>query len=75
MNIDWGALGSVFVIALVVVVVLTALFAIGVRGLSARAVARDAGTSGGAVGTATAAICFVVCAAIVGYGIYLIGAA
>jgi hypothetical protein len=74
-SINWGALGSVFGIAFVVVVVLTSLFSVGVRGPSARVVARDAGTSGGAGGLATAVVCFAVCVAVVGYGIYLIGAA
>jgi hypothetical protein len=70
MDINWGALGSVFVIALVVVAAVTGLFAVGVRGLSARVVARDSGTSGSA-GLATAVLCFAVCIAVVGYGIYL----
>ncbi|KAA9165485.1 hypothetical protein FPZ12_005260 [Amycolatopsis acidicola] len=71
MKIDWAALGSVFLISLVAVVVVTGLFAVGVRGLAARATAREGGTSGG--GPFTGAIaCFAVCVAVVGYGIYLI---
>ena len=71
MNIDWGSLGLVFVVALASVVVLTSLFSFGVVGLSQRESAREAGTSG--TGPLVGAIlCFVVCLAIVGYGIYLI---
>lgn len=72
MHINWGALGSVFVIALVGAGVLTSLFAVGVRGLAARETAREGGTSGGAAGLATAVVCFAICVAVVGYGIYLI---
>ncbi|GAA1985600.1 hypothetical protein [Amycolatopsis minnesotensis] len=71
MHIEWGALGTVFVVAIAVVAVLTSLFAVGVRGLSQRAVAREGGASGTS-GMAVAVACFAVCAGIVGYGIYLI---
>ncbi|GHF79912.1 NAD/NADP transhydrogenase beta subunit [Amycolatopsis bartoniae] len=74
MKIDWAALGSVFLIALVAVAVLTSLFAVGVRGLAARTTAREGGTSGGS-GLTTAVVCFAICVAVVGYGIYLIVAA
>ncbi|GAB2960623.1 hypothetical protein LWP59_05460 [Amycolatopsis acidiphila] len=73
MTIDWAALGSVFLIALVAVGVITSVFAVGVRGLAARTTARDTGASGSG-GLTAAIICFAVCAAIVGYGIYLIAA-
>jgi len=71
MKIDWAALGSVFLIALVAVAVVTSLFAVGVRGLAARTVAREGGGDGTA-GLTTAVACFTVCAAVVGYGVYLI---
>lgn len=71
MKIDWAALGSVFVIALVAVAVVTGLFAVGVRGLAARTVAREGGGTGTA-GLTTALVCFAVCAAVVVYGVYLI---
>lgn len=71
MQIDWSALGIVFVIALGSVVVLTGLFSYGVVGLSQREAAREAGTSG-AGPLAGAVICFTLCAAIVLYGVYLI---
>ncbi|MEC3978937.1 hypothetical protein [Amycolatopsis sp. H20-H5] len=71
MTIDWAALGTVFAIALGSVVVLTSLFAFGVRGLSEREVARESGGAGTAAFTG-AIICFAICAVIVAYGIYLI---
>jgi hypothetical protein len=71
MTIDWGALGTVFLIALVAAGVITSVFAVGVRGLAARTTARETGASGSG-GLAAALICFMICAAVVGYGIYLI---
>ncbi|MBE8520774.1 hypothetical protein ILP97_25365 [Amycolatopsis sp. H6(2020)] len=71
MHIDWGSLGLVFLVALASVVVLTSLFSFGVVGLSQRDSARTAGGSGTGP-LAGAVICFALCAAIVGYGIYLI---
>lgn len=71
MHIDWGSLGVVFVIALVSVVVVTSLFSFGVVGLSQRDAAREAGGSGGGQ-LAGSVLCFAACAAIIGYGIYLI---
>ncbi|HWD00916.1 MAG TPA: hypothetical protein VG674_00395 [Amycolatopsis sp.] len=68
MDIDWGALGMVFVVALGAAVILTVLFAYGVRGLSGRETAREEGGSG--VPQLTGSIvCFAVCAAVVVYGI------
>ena len=71
MHINWGSLGIVFVVALASVVVLTSLFSFGVIGLSQRESARETGASGTGP-LAGAVICFARCAAIVGYGIYLI---
>ncbi|QRP44911.1 hypothetical protein [Amycolatopsis sp. FDAARGOS 1241] len=71
MDIDWGSLGLVFVVALGAAVVLTVLFAYGVRGLAGREVARERGGSG-VVQLTGSIVCFAVCAAVVGYGIYLI---
>ncbi len=71
MHINWGALGTVFAVALVAVVALGSLFSFGVVGLSQREAAREAGGSG--TGPLVGAIvCFAVCVAIVAYGIYLI---
>lgn len=71
MNIDGGSLGLVFVVALASVVVLTSLFSFGVVGLSQRESAREAGGTGTGP-LAGAILCFAVCLAIVGYGIFLI---
>ena len=46
MHINWGALGTVFAVALVAVVALGSLFSFGVVGLSQREAAREAGGSG-----------------------------
>ncbi|MFF2849182.1 hypothetical protein ACFVT5_23065 [Streptomyces sp. NPDC058001] len=88
MKIDWAALGSVFGVSLVVTVALVGLFTLGIVGLSQRgpapaaggeAAAADATTpqgtparGGGATAVAAAYACFALCAAAVGYGIYLI---
>jgi hypothetical protein len=71
MNIDWAALGTVFGVALGAVVIIASLFGFGVVGLSNRAEAREAGGSGAGALTG-AVICFAMCVAVVGYGIYLI---
>jgi len=71
MTINWGALGTVFVVALAASVVLTGLFAVGVRGLSDRETVRAQGGTG-TVQLTGAVACFAVCAAVIGYGIYLI---
>ena len=74
MSIHWAALFEVLVVALGVavgVVVLASLFSFGVVGLSQREAAREAGGSGTGQ-LAGAVVCFAVCAAIIGYGIYLI---
>ena len=71
MHINWGALGVVFVIALVSVAVLASLFSFGVVGLSQREAAREAGGSGSGQ-LAGSVVCFALCTAIIGYGIYLI---
>ncbi|ACU34872.1 hypothetical protein KCV87_16000 [Actinosynnema pretiosum subsp. pretiosum] len=71
MKVDWGALGSVFGVSLVVVLGLVALFSAALRGLSAREVAREGGGSG-TTGLSVAVTCFAACAAVVLFGIYLI---
>ncbi|WP_020498251.1 MULTISPECIES: hypothetical protein [Sciscionella] len=71
MHIDWSSLGLVAVVALVATTVLVALFATGIQALSRRERAAEAGRSD-AVATVTAGTSFLLCAAIVLYGIYLI---
>jgi hypothetical protein len=70
-KIDWSALGAVLLVSLAAVVVLTGAFSLGVQGLSRHAVAKEGGGAGTA-GLATAVLSFAVCAAVVGYGIFLI---
>jgi hypothetical protein len=71
MIVNWADLGEVFAATLVSVVCLVVLFSYGVRGLSRQTTAREQGGAGTApfVG---AVVCFALCVAIVGYGIYLI---
>ncbi|MBA2948413.1 hypothetical protein [Streptomyces himalayensis] len=71
MKIDWAALGSVFGVSLVVTVALVGLFTLGIVGLSKRERATAQGGSA-ALAVSGAYACFALCAAAVGYGIYLI---
>ncbi|MGW1022724.1 hypothetical protein ACWD4J_03255 [Streptomyces sp. NPDC002577] len=71
MKIDWAALGSVFGVSLVVTVALVGLFTLGIVGLSKRQRATEQGDSA-ALAVSGAYACFALCAAAVGYGIYLI---
>jgi hypothetical protein len=73
--VDWVSLGKVAGVGLIFGVGIVALFAIGVLGLSmARGKATDgeAPVDGPGAGSVLAGMCFVVCAAAVGYGLYLI---
>ncbi|GAA0440525.1 hypothetical protein [Streptomyces olivaceiscleroticus] len=79
MNIDWAALGQVFGTTLAVTVGMVGLFTLGIVGTS-RKVAQEGETGGTAVagsGSSAAAraggyVCFALCLAAVGYGIFLI---
>ncbi|WP_058044977.1 hypothetical protein [Streptomyces roseifaciens] len=74
MQIDWAALGQVFGVSLVVTVGLVGIFTLGIVGTSPRA-GSSAGSAAGAGALARrsgAYACFALCAAAVGYGIYLI---
>jgi hypothetical protein len=68
MNINWFGLGDVLLVGLLAGVVLTGLFAIGVRLLASPA------GPGSAVGLRTAGVwlCFAVCAAGAAYGLSLL---
>jgi hypothetical protein len=72
MHLDWTALGQVAAVSIGVTVAVVVVFAFGVLGLARLEGARDqqAGTS--ALGRIQAALCFLACAAVVAYGIYLI---
>ncbi|MBL1085433.1 hypothetical protein JK359_26290 [Streptomyces actinomycinicus] len=69
MHVDWSALGQVAAVSLGVTLAVVVVFTLGVLGLSR---AEGSGTGGSAVGRAQAALCFLACAAVVGYGIWLI---
>ena len=66
-SIDWGALGQVALASLIFGVGVVTIFSFGITALSRR----DDGNAVTA-NTAIAAACFVVCAAAVLYGLYLI---
>ncbi len=72
MNLDWTALGQVAAVSLAVTVAVVAVFAIGVLGLARYEGTREEGGGTSSVGLAQAGLCFVACAAVVVYGIYLI---
>ena len=72
MSIDWTALGQVTAVSIGVTVAVVVVFAFGVLGLARLEGAREDGGGTSAVGTAQAALCFLACAAVVAYGIYLI---
>ena len=84
MKIDWTALGMVAAVSLAVGVVVGVLVSLALVGLSARernatALAEDVRTIprrrsplSSAAGTATAVVCLVAAAAIVGYGFFLL---
>ncbi|WP_171167917.1 hypothetical protein [Streptomyces sp. I05A-00742] len=69
MNIDWSALGQVFGISLVMTVGLVGVFTLGIVGTSPSRGGKGAPSGVVRTGAYTA---FALCAAAVGYGIYLI---
>ena len=78
MSVAWGSLLIVCVVSLAVGVAIVALVSFALVGLSARQRAAVGGphdgapTLGAGAGTATAAICLLAAAAIVGYGLWII---
>ncbi|MGW0575771.1 hypothetical protein ACWD25_07330 [Streptomyces sp. NPDC002920] len=72
MSIDWTALGQVTAVSIGVTVAVVVVFALGVLGLARSEGAREdvGGTS--TLGLAQAGLCFLACASVVAYGIYLI---
>ncbi|MEU0173194.1 hypothetical protein ABZ178_07580 [Streptomyces massasporeus] len=72
MHLDWTALGEVATVSVGVTVAVVVVFALGVLGLARLegARAQQGGTS--ALGLGQATLCFLACAAVVAYGIYLI---
>ena len=80
MTIDWGAFAIVAVTSLVATAVIVSLYSLGVRllsvGRNTTAAAEEVDTEGGVdrplIATVGAVTCFVLCAAAVLFGIYLI---
>ncbi|MCH5677336.1 hypothetical protein [Streptomyces gilvus] len=72
MDLDWNALGKVTAVSIGVTVAVVVVFALGVLGLARYEGAREEGGGTSAVGMAQAGLCFLACAAVVVYGIYLI---
>lgn len=72
MHLDWTALGQVAAVSLTVTVAVVAVFALGIRGLAQVEAARENDGGTHALGFAQAGMCFLACAAVVAYGIYLI---
>ncbi|MEU4465195.1 hypothetical protein AB0G20_16015 [Streptomyces sp. NPDC024017] len=72
MHLDWTALGRVAAVSVGATVTVVVVFALGVLGLARLegTRAQQGGTS--ALGLTQATLCFLACAAVVGYGIYLI---
>ncbi|MET7479219.1 hypothetical protein ABZT17_33340 [Streptomyces sp. NPDC005648] len=73
MSLDWTALGQVTAVSIGVTVAVVVVFALGVLGLARHEGAKEAGAGGtSALAVAQAGLCFLACAAVVAYGIYLI---
>ncbi|MFD8422540.1 hypothetical protein [Streptomyces sp. NPDC059466] len=72
MHLDWTALGEVAAVSTGVTVAVVVVFALGVLGIARAETTRDGGGGSDALGFAQAGLCFLACAAVVAYGIYLI---
>jgi hypothetical protein len=72
MHLDWTALGQVTAVSIGVTIGVVVVFALGVLGLAQVEGARDKDGGTHATGLAQAGLCFLTCAAVVAYGIYLI---
>ncbi|WP_069773661.1 hypothetical protein [Streptomyces sp. LUP30] len=72
MSIDWTALGQVAVVSVGVTVAVVAVFTLGVLGLARAEGGRTEPAGASVAGRAQAGLCFLACAAVVAYGIYLI---
>ena len=73
MKIDWAALGSTFGISVGISLAVVAAFCLGISALSQRETALADGSAGrGTAALGGAVACFALCAAAVGYGLYII---
>ncbi|MFI1764071.1 hypothetical protein ACH41H_18750 [Streptomyces sp. NPDC020800] len=72
MHLDWTALGQVSAVSIGVTVAVVAVFALGVLGLARIDDSREDPDGARTLGAAQAWLCFLACAAVVAYGIYLI---
>ncbi|GHI05058.1 hypothetical protein AQI88_23820 [Streptomyces cellostaticus] len=72
MHLDWTALGQVTAVSIGVTVAVVCVFALGVLGLARTDDSREHPDGARALGLTQAALCFLACAAVVAYGIYLI---
>ncbi|MFF7313179.1 hypothetical protein [Streptomyces sp. NPDC008137] len=72
MHLDWTALGQVAAVSVGATVAVVVVFAFGVLGLARLEGAREQPGGTSALGLTQAALCFLACAAVVAYGIYLI---
>ena len=72
MSLDWTALGQVAAVSLAVTVAVVGVFALGVLGLARHEGAREESGGTSTLSLTQAGLCFVACAAVVVYGIYLI---
>jgi hypothetical protein len=71
MDVKWGALGEVALVSFGVGVAIVVIFAVGVLASSVRPQTAGSG-GGGTLGSVAAGLCFLACAGIAAYGIYLI---
>ena len=72
MDLDGSALGKVTGVSIGVPVAVVVVFALGVLGLARHEGAREEEGGASSLGMAQAGLCFLACAAVVAYGIYLI---
>jgi hypothetical protein len=72
MQLDWTALGQVTAVGIGVTVAVVVVFALGVLGLAQLEGAREQHGRTSALGVTQATLCFLACAAVVAYGIFLI---
>jgi hypothetical protein len=73
MNINWGAFGTVFLVSFGAGVIVIVLFSLGVASMTPRAAAGEgASTPRGPLSRWAAGLCFLACAAVLAYGLYII---